>query len=86
MLLGAGEGGGEEDQEREVGGEGVVLLVGGEGEEDEDEGGEEGEEECGALREGLDVEEWRAGGRVELAAAQCLDERRATSATKTVKR
>ena len=48
-VFGAGEGCGEEHQEREVGGEGVVLLIGGEREEEEDEGGEEGEEEGGAL-------------------------------------
>ena len=30
-----------EDQEGEIGGEGVVLLVCGEGEEDQDKGGEE---------------------------------------------
>ena len=45
--FGAGEGGGEEHQEREVGGEGVVLLIGGEGEEEEDEDGEDGEEQYG---------------------------------------
>ncbi len=39
-------------QKREVGGEGVVLLVGGDGEEDQDERGVEGEEEGGALLEG----------------------------------
>ncbi len=47
--------GGEEHQEREVDGEGVVLLVGGEGEEGEDEGGEDEEEEDGLVAEG----EWR---------------------------
>ena len=46
--FGAGESCGEEHQEREVGGEGVVLLIGGEGEEEEDEGGEDCEEKYGA--------------------------------------
>ena len=50
-ALRAGEGGGEEYQEREVGGEGVVLLVGGEREEAKHQDGEEGEKEGGALRE-----------------------------------
>ena len=72
--LGADEGCAEEDQEWEVGGEGVVLLVGGEGEEDEDEGGEESQEEGGALRKGVDVEERSAGGRVDLAAAKALEQ------------
>ncbi len=83
--FGAGEGGGEEDQEREVGGEGVVLLVGGEGEEDQDERGEEAEEERGALGEGVGVEQRGAGWGVELAAAKRLEDEE-QEATKTVKR
>jgi hypothetical protein len=46
-----GERGGEKKEEREIDGEGVVLLVGGDGEEDQDEGGEEAEKKSGALRE-----------------------------------
>ena len=70
VVFGVGEGGGDEDQEREIGGEGVVLLVGGDGEEDEDEGGVEGEQEGGALGEGCDSEKGvrrgscSGGGRV----------------------
>ena len=55
--FGAGEGGGEEHQEREVGGEGVVLLIGGEGEEEEDKDGEDG----GAV-----------GTRSQIAAVSCV--------------
>ena len=84
-VLGVGERGGDEDQEWEVGGEGVVLLVGGEGEEDEDEGGEETEEEGGALREGGGGEERGAVGGVELALAKLIDEEESRAA-KTVKR
>ncbi len=47
IAFDGGEGRGQEHQEREVDGEGVVLLVGGDGEEDEDEGGEDDEEKDG---------------------------------------
>ena len=48
VFFSAGEGAGAEDDEREVGGEGVVLLIGRDGEEDQDEGGVESEEPVGA--------------------------------------
>src|ERR1700733_3632642 len=49
-ALGAHEGGAEEDEEWEIGGEGVVLLVGGDGEEDQDESRKKNEDERGLLR------------------------------------
>jgi len=42
----------EEHEERQVDGEGVILLVGREGEEEEYEGGKDGEDEDGLLAEG----------------------------------
>src|ERR1700727_2869268 len=41
-VFSPGESGGHEHEKREIGGEGVVLLVGREGEEDENESGEQG--------------------------------------------
>ena len=46
-----GESGGREHEEREVGREGVVLLISREREEHQDKGGEQSEEKSGALRE-----------------------------------
>ena len=60
--FGAGEGCGDEDEEWEVGGEGVVLLIGGDGEEDQDECGVEGEEQGGALSVGEGAEGFGKAG------------------------
>ena len=51
-AFGARERCGDEHQQREIGGEGVVLLVGGEREEGDDLEGEDAEEQRGALRGG----------------------------------
>ncbi len=48
FLLFVGKGGGQQQEEREIGGEGVVLLIGGEGEEQQGDRGPEDADPAGA--------------------------------------